>query len=303
MRDIIVSAFRSAVVSAVARATTLGVKETVLVVLSTTGALTGIGLCTLGVYELTMTASAFAYRHVFAWMVALGLFVAYAFNVGTSGMMYSNGEMRVCMLVLAVGGVLLCEFWLVLSVPMDAAVIDQDFERTWRQMFDSNRGGLQWVEHRFGCRGFRNATDMPSSSGGGYHGGGCLPLMRRAAMDQNMAAMWWCVAAAVGQIAVLALGALIYARDQILNNSWIIDELGEEEDQTEAPPTTPIRAAPSATAAEPSEQRHIGAAERSGTTSGGAVVEAILLPAEGPSVPESSANLNEPPKSAKSDDA
>ncbi|KAJ1907639.1 hypothetical protein LPJ81_000628 [Coemansia sp. IMI 209127] len=200
MRDLIVSFFRSAAVSAVARATTLGVKETVLAVLSTTGALTGIGLSTLGVYELAISAPAFAYHHVFAWMVALGLFVAYAFNVGTSGILYGNGEMRVCMLVLAGGGVLLSEFWLVLSVPMDVAMIDGDFEHTWRQMFDSNRGELQWVEHRYGCRGFRNATDMPSSSGGGYHGGGCLPFIRRAAMDQNRAAMRWCVAAAVGQV-------------------------------------------------------------------------------------------------------
>ncbi|KAJ2529544.1 hypothetical protein EV175_007363, partial [Coemansia sp. RSA 1933] len=156
----------------------------------------------------------------------------YAFSIGTSGILYSN-ELRMCMLISAVSGILLSEFWLVLSVPLDPAKLDVEFEDAWRGIFDSNRGQLQWIEHRYGCRGFRNATDMPSN--GRYNGGngGCLPFMRSVAMDQNRTVMQWSIVVVVVQVSVLAIAALIYTRDQILDSSWIVDETVDEENQAE----------------------------------------------------------------------
>ncbi|KAJ2609027.1 hypothetical protein EV177_004671 [Coemansia sp. RSA 1804] len=232
-------------------------KDAVLALLSTVGALTGMGLCALGIYELSVSwAPEFAYTYVFLCMVVLGLLIAYAFSIGTSGILYSEEEVRFGMLVVVASSIILCELCLVLMVPMDPSIMYMDFEQTWRQNYGWNRGELQWVEHRYGCCGFRNATDMPSSDA--YNGtmqlnrvgGGCLQYMRGAAQDQNRAAIRGCMVAVVVQVAVLAIGALVYARDPMLSTTWIVEEEEEEEEgQAEGPPlaaTTTTSAIPAA---------------------------------------------------------
>ncbi|KAJ1726895.1 hypothetical protein LPJ72_006170, partial [Coemansia sp. Benny D160-2] len=204
-----------------------------------------MGLCALGIYELSVSwAPEFAYTYVFLCMVVLGLLIAYAFSIGTSGVLYSEEEMRFGMLVVVASSIILCELCLVLMVPMDPGTMDMDFEQTWRQKYSWNRGELQWIEHRYGCCGFRNATDMPSSDdcNGTMQlnrvGGGCLQYMRGAAQDQNRAAIRGCMVAVVVQVAVLAIGALVYARDPMLSTTWIVEEEEEEEEegQAEGPP-------------------------------------------------------------------
>ncbi|KAJ2522780.1 hypothetical protein GGI11_001630 [Coemansia sp. RSA 2049] len=216
-------------------------KDAVLALLSTVGALTGVGLCALGIYELSASLTPeFAYTYVFLCMVVLGLFIAYAFSIGTSGILYSDEEIRFGMLVVVASSIILCELCLVLMVPMDPGSMDIDFEQTWKQKYGWNKGELQWIEHRYGCCGFRNATDMPSSDD--CNGtmqlnradGGCLQYMRGAAQDQNRAAIRGCMVAVVIQVAVLAIGALVYARDPVFSTTWIVEE--EEEGQAEGPP-------------------------------------------------------------------
>ncbi|KAJ2658947.1 hypothetical protein IWW48_003745 [Coemansia sp. RSA 1200] len=218
-------------------------KDAVLVLLSTVGALTGMGLCALGIYELSASLTPeFAYTYVFLCMVVLGLFIAYAFSIGTSGILYSDEDIRFGMLVVVASSIILCELCLVLMVPMDPGTMDMDFEQTWRQKYGRNKGELQWIEHRYGCCGFQNATDMPSSGACNEimqlnrGDGGCLQYMRGAAQDQNRAAVRGCMVAVVVQVAVLAIGALVYARDPIFSTTWIVEEEEEEEGQAEGPP-------------------------------------------------------------------
>ncbi|KAJ1772703.1 hypothetical protein LPJ74_001229 [Coemansia sp. RSA 1843] len=277
MRGIIVGLFRSALISAIFRTSIYDIHSMILVVLSTIGALTGVGLCAMGVYELAISAPEFTYHYVFVWMVALGLLIMYIFNIGTSGILYGNNEMRLCILIVAVSSILLCEFWLVLSAPMDSVTIGTDFEHTWSKIYHRNRGELQWIEHRYGCRGFRNATHMPSTSGGDLpeFGGGCLPFMCSAAQDQNRVAIRECMAAVVVQVVVLAVGALIYARDRMVNTARIVEEYAEEEEsQAEGPPSASIPA-PSASIPAPPASAEV-------TSAPSIAAEAVLLSAGEP---------------------
>ncbi|KAI9499990.1 hypothetical protein GGI25_002996 [Coemansia spiralis] len=232
-------------------------KTLLLALYAFVGALTGVGLCALGVYQLSTATPEFTYHQIFVSMVVLGLVIIYIFNIGTSDILFSTDSGSPTVAILTASLVLLCEMWLILSVPIDQGTIDTDFEQKWKKGYRRNPLGLQWLEHYHGCCGFRNSTDMPSSPACSHKGavGGCLGYIRQMAMTENRRAIQWCMAAIVVQVVVLGIGALTYAREYQIDRALLIESYDDEQQAAQ------LNTTPAAVVAVPASRSTNAAAE------------------------------------------
>ncbi|KAJ1818532.1 hypothetical protein LPJ75_001415 [Coemansia sp. RSA 2598] len=130
-------------------------------------------------------------------MVVLGIMAIYAASVGTDGVLYGGqGHMQPLMLVVFL--VLLGEAWVLLSASMEPLVVKNELHMMWKKTFYDNRRRLSWLESYYGCCGFKNSTDMPSSEKCSMLSGslaqkprGCMELMRQDVFHNNKLALEW----------------------------------------------------------------------------------------------------------------
>ncbi|KAJ1902243.1 hypothetical protein LPJ66_000130, partial [Kickxella alabastrina] len=171
-------------------------------ILSIAGAFTGAGLTAAGAYLLSKSRIDFAYYSIPVNMIVLGLIVIYAAAVGTDGVLYGGqGHMRTLVIVIFLA--LLGESWLLLRTSLEPITVERDLHTMWQNKYNDNRRQLLWYEHFYGCCGFKNATDMPSSKQCDdyavldYPAHGCLRLMRQDVFHHSKLALQWCLLAIV----------------------------------------------------------------------------------------------------------
>ncbi|KAJ2230878.1 hypothetical protein IWW45_005637 [Coemansia sp. RSA 485] len=169
-------------------------------------------------------------------MIALGIMVVYAAGVCTDGVLY-GGQGHLQSLVVVLFFVFLGEAWVLLGSSMEPLVVENELHQMWKRTFYDNRRRLSWFESYYGCCGFKNATDMPSSercilsrvSIQEAHVHGCLKLMSQDIFHHNKLALQWCLAAVVVQAAVVIFGYGIYKRVYEIDTTWIVENTDDAE--------------------------------------------------------------------------
>ncbi|KAJ2706413.1 hypothetical protein FB645_001558 [Coemansia sp. IMI 203386] len=169
-------------------------------------------------------------------MIALGIMVVYAAGVCTDGVLY-GGQGHLQSLIVVLFFVFLGEAWVLLGSSMEPLVVENQLHQMWKRTFYDNRRRLSWFESYYGCCGFKNATDMPSSercilsrvSIQEAHVHGCLKLMSQDIFHHNKLALQWCLAAVVVQAAVIIFGYGIYKRVYEIDTTWIVENTDDVE--------------------------------------------------------------------------
>ncbi|KAJ1725684.1 hypothetical protein LPJ53_000163 [Coemansia erecta] len=205
-----------------------------LVILLVLGALIGALISASGMYLLsTFLNINLKFERIPILMIALGLMSIYAASIGTSGILHgSQGHMpALCAVVLVI---LLGEVILMFETSMEPASVDRALYQMWRSQFNSNRRMLLRYESYYGCCGFRNPTDMPSSSNciGRFSEGepvlGCMHYMRESVFLQNHQALLLILTAAIAQLMIIGVGYVLYTSVYSTDTTWMVEDFADD---------------------------------------------------------------------------
>ncbi|KAI7826291.1 hypothetical protein BX661DRAFT_205909 [Kickxella alabastrina] len=122
---------------------------------------------------------------------------------------------------------LLGESWLLLRTSLEPITVERDLHTMWQNKYNDNKRQLLWYEHFYGCCGFKNATDMPSSKQCDdyavldYPAHGCLRFMRQDVFHHSKLALQWCLLAIVVQLVVIAFGYSLYNLVFTDDTTWL----------------------------------------------------------------------------------
>ncbi|KAJ2874376.1 hypothetical protein FB639_004105, partial [Coemansia asiatica] len=198
-------------------------------------ALSGAALSTVGVYLLAKSVLDFAYYEIPCFMVVLGMLAVYAACVGTDGVLY-GGQGHMQPLIMVIFLVFLGEAWVLLGSSMEPLVVENELHQMWKKTFYENRRRLSWLESYYGCCGFKNSKDMPSSekcifsrSLLAQEFSGCMDPMRQDIFHHNKLALEWCLAAVVVHLVVVVFGYGLYKRVYEIDTTWIVEDTGDIE--------------------------------------------------------------------------
>ncbi|KAJ2882263.1 hypothetical protein H4R27_003555 [Coemansia aciculifera] len=223
--------------------------------LSLVGVIVGAYFTAMGVYLMSASMPKFSYLAVPFLSIVTGLLTVVASKAAMNGILLDNFSFMRSLSAL-VWIIVIAEAWIVLATAIGKPNIEDDFRFAWSRIYNDNRWQLTWIENRFGCCGFKSATDMPSSKQCKDETGridGCLQPLRQHVTHLDELALEWTLVTLLIQAVVLTAGFVIYSH---ANNGggWLIDEIDEglgiepELGQTTPvvlapPPTTPTEAA------------------------------------------------------------
>ncbi|KAJ2017442.1 hypothetical protein IW146_007227 [Coemansia sp. RSA 922] len=219
--------------------------------LTVVGVIVGAYFSAMGVYLMSASLPKFSYLAIPFLFIVTGILTVVASKAAMNGVLLDNNSFLRSLSALA-WIVIVAEAWIVLATAIGKPKIEDDFRFAWSQIYNENRWQLTWIENRFGCCGFKSASDMPSSKRCADDTGridGCLGPLRQHVSHLDEMALVWTIVTLIIQVTVYSVGYIIYS---LTNNgsTWLIEEVDEGLDiepepgqSTAPPPTTPAEMA------------------------------------------------------------
>ncbi|KAJ1744375.1 hypothetical protein LPJ78_000084 [Coemansia sp. RSA 989] len=123
---------------------------------------------------------------------------------------------------------ILAELLLMLAVSQGPIRARSGLRSSWEGIYRTNRLALQRVEHRYGCCGFQNARDLPSSHNcskliGDDMVKGCYEYLAQTVYYLSKLSARWITVVVVMQVLSLLLGSYLITRVFEVNRTWIVE--------------------------------------------------------------------------------
>ncbi|KAJ2453535.1 hypothetical protein EV183_002174 [Coemansia sp. RSA 2336] len=200
----------------------------ILVALALLNAFLGACLATVGIYLAICSVEGFNSYMPSLCLIVVGLAIIFASNMATTGVLsVSWAHVRVTAMLSIL--VILAELLLMLAVSQGPIRARSGLRSSWNGVYKTNRLALQRVEHRYGCCGFLDAKDMPSSRNCSQLVGddllvdGCYEHLIQTVYYLSKLSARWITVVVVMQVLSLLLGSYLITRVFEVNRTWIVE--------------------------------------------------------------------------------